>query len=630
MATYDERNKRHNGTEHTRADSALGGATRHERRLSWLRETTGSGTSGGTSTAGGEAWDGASGGGEDRGRGSGGSLDGGGAGNDDDLAVGGGEDDLGNGDLGGDGGDGEGGLSGSASWLAGNGDGSLDNDGGHWAGVGLGGLNGALVGAVGDDTGVGGDVWGADTLEELGGLVDLGVGGSEGGQALEEVLGEVGLGAEAGDVGVGLAAGWEPGLDALGKDRWAGKSAVTAWGGGGGLGRSDGGVDWLGALGGSWLSDIGGDWLGTLGGGWLWDGIGVGWDIAGLDWASWLGAGALGAEGLGGGEDDGGGGQGGLDGGKAGVDVGEGDWARGDGDIGDDGGEGDLGLSLSGGWGLDIGGPWCLGGGGGLDLSGLDGGGLSGGLGLDIGGHWWGGLWGLSGGWGSSLDSWCSSGSGLDSAGSSSGVRAVESDAVDADAAGTLSSLGWLGVDDGHVLGATALGVLDGGTGLLAARLLLADGVVGEGVVELEVAVELDGNLEVGDGELVDRAGLDLGAAGLVAVGGAGPWEEGITLAATEGGLAVPSAGEVKASVVVERSEVQVSPGEARPLVRLTLVDGGLAWAREDRSVVPSLWYVRCEKAAGEHARRTVATTPWRLAATATRVARDWDFMLAV
>ena len=91
---------------------------------------------------------------------------------------------------------------------------------------------------------------------------------------------------------------------------------------------------------------------------------------------------------------------------------------------------------------------------------------------------------------------------------------------MDADVAAGLSSLGWLGVDDGDVLGATALGVLDGGTGALALRLLLADRVVGEGVVELELAVELDGDLEVGDGELVDRAGLDLGAAALVAVGG--------------------------------------------------------------------------------------------------------------
>lgn len=93
---------------------------------------------------------------------------------------------------------------------------------------------------------------------------------------------------------------------------------------------------------------------------------------------------------------------------------------------------------------------------------------------------------------------------------------------MDADAAGRLSSLRWLGVDDGDVRGATALGVLDGGTGALARRLLLADGLVGEGVVELEVAVELDGDLEVGDGELVDGAGLDLGAAALVGVGGAG------------------------------------------------------------------------------------------------------------
>jgi hypothetical protein len=547
----DERNKRHNGTEHTSANSALRGATRHERRLGWLRETTCSCSGGGTSAAGGEAWDGASGGGEDGCWGSGGSLNSCWAGDDDDVAVGGGEDDLGNGDLGGDGGDGESSLGSGASWLARNSDGSLNDDGGHWASVGLGGGNSSLVGAVGDDTRVGRDVRSADTLEELSGLVDLGVGGTEGGQALEEVLGEVGLGAEAGEVGVGLAADWEPGLDALGEDGRAGEAGVAAGGGGGGgaLGRSDGG--WLSTLGGSWLSTLGGSWLGTLGGSWL-NALGAGWDTAGLLWASWLGAGALGAEGLGGGEDDGGGGQGGLDGGEAGSDVGEGDWARGDGDVGDDGGQGNLGLG--GGWGLDISGTWGLGGGsGGLDVSGLDsgglnGGGLRGGGGLDIGGHWDGGLnsgglgdgrsldigghWGggLDGGGrrGSGLDSWCSSGGRLDSAGSldsassSSGLRAVESNAVDSDAARGLSSLSRLGVDDSHILSATALGVLDGGTGALALGLLLADRVVGEGVVELELAVELYGDLEVGDGELVDRAGLDLGAAGLVAVGGAG------------------------------------------------------------------------------------------------------------
>ncbi|KFY42645.1 hypothetical protein V494_02314 [Pseudogymnoascus sp. VKM F-4513 (FW-928)] len=600
----DERSKGHNGTEHTGADGALGSGARNERRLGWLRQATGSGASGVASTASGEAnRDLTSGGSGDWARGSGGGIDGGGAGDDDDLAVGGGEDDLGNGNLGGDGGDGEAGLGGGAGWLAGHSDGGLDDDGGHGAGVGLGGLNASLVGAVGDDAGVGGHVWGADTLEVLGGVVDLVLGGTEGGQALKELLGEVGLGAEAANVRVGLALNWEPGLDALGKDRWARKSAVAAWGGVvGGLGRSDGGVGWLWAgLGGGW--DV--SWLGVaLGGRWdiSWLGtLGGRWGLASLLWAGRLGAGALGAEGLGGGQDDGGGGQGGLNGGEAGGDVGDGDWARGNGDIGNDGGQGNLSGGLGGGLnvsGLDgrggLGRSLNLGGvGGGLDVGGLDRrGGLSGsldlgGLGrsLNVGGlsrkssqdRWWAGL---NGGW-------SSSGGRLDGAGGRG--WAVEADAVDADAAVRLSSLGWLGVDDGHVLGATTLGVLDGGTGALAVRLLLADRVVGEGVVELELAVELDGDLEVGDRELVDRAGLDLWAAALVAVGGAGPWEESITLAATEGRLAAPSTGEVKASVVIEGSEVQVSPGESTPLVRLALVDGGLAGAVENRSVVPSL-----------------------------------------
>lgn len=66
-----------------------------------------------------------------------------------------------------------------------------------------------------------------------------------------------------------------------------------------------------------------------------------------------------------------------------------------------------------------------------------------------------------------------------------------------------------------------------------------------------------------------------------------GPWEESIALAASEGRLAAPSAGEVKASVVVKVSEVQVSPVPSTPLLRLTLVDGGLAGASVGRGVVP-------------------------------------------
>lgn len=175
----DKGNKCHDGTEHTGADGALAGAAGNERRLGWLWQSTGAGSGSGTSAAGSEAgWDLTSGGGVDWGRGGLGGLDGGWAGDDDDLAVGGGQDDLGNGDLGGDGGHGEGGLSGSASWLAWDGDSGLNNDGGDWDGVGSLGLL-SLVWAVGDDTGVGWDVWGAKTLEVLSGIVDLLLGGTE-------------------------------------------------------------------------------------------------------------------------------------------------------------------------------------------------------------------------------------------------------------------------------------------------------------------------------------------------------------------------------------------------------------------------------------------------------------------
>jgi hypothetical protein len=72
---------------------------------------------------------------------------------------------------------------------------------------------------------------------------------------------------------------------------------------------------------------------------------------------------------------------------------------------------------------------------------------------------------------------------------------------VDSDAAGGLGLAGLGRVDDGDVLGATALRVLDSGT-LAAARAAgLAGRSIGHGVVELQVAVELGSDADVGQRE---------------------------------------------------------------------------------------------------------------------------------
>ena len=60
------------------------------------------------------------------------------------------------------------------------------------------------------------------------------------------------------------------------------------------------------------------------------------------------------------------------------------------------------------------------------------------------------------------------------------------------------------GVDNGNVLGSTALRVLDSCTTALAGRGLLAGRSIRHAVVELQVTVELDGDLELVDGESGD------------------------------------------------------------------------------------------------------------------------------
>lgn len=62
---------------------------------------------------------------------------------------------------------------------------------------------------------------------------------------------------------------------------------------------------------------------------------------------------------------------------------------------------------------------------------------------------------------------------------------------MDVNTAGWLGLRGLRGVDDGYVLGAATLGVLDSGAGLVAKRAVLAGRSVRHVIVELQVAGEL-------------------------------------------------------------------------------------------------------------------------------------------
>lgn len=78
--------------------------------------------------------------------------------------------------------------------------------------------------------------------------------------------------------------------------------------------------------------------------------------------------------------------------------------------------------------------------------------------------------------------------------------RAVEAHRMNTDGTARLSSsgtrrLGW--VDNGNVLSSTTLGVGDGASTSFARRLLLASLSTRHAIMELKVAVKLNGNLEL-------------------------------------------------------------------------------------------------------------------------------------
>lgn len=93
-------------------------------------------------------------------------------------------------------------------------------------------------------------------------------------------------------------------------------------------------------------------------------------------------------------------------------------------------------------------------------------------------------------------------GSGLGRLGA--GRAALERDCVNVNAAGWLRLVGLGREDDGDVLGATALVVLDRATGLGAAGAVLAGRTIGHVVVELQVAVELGLDTNGAQRELVN------------------------------------------------------------------------------------------------------------------------------
>ena len=74
---------------------------------------------------------------------------------------------------------------------------------------------------------------------------------------------------------------------------------------------------------------------------------------------------------------------------------------------------------------------------------------------------------------------------------------------MNADAARLLGLLGLIRIDNGDILGATTLGVLVRLDALGARVAVLAVGAVGHAVVKLEVAVELDIDVNLTQGEVV-------------------------------------------------------------------------------------------------------------------------------
>jgi hypothetical protein len=149
--------------------------------------------------------------------------------------------------------------------------------------------------------------------------------------------------------------------------------------------------------------------------------------------------------------------------------------------------------------------------------------------------------------------------------------------------------LGLRRVDDSAGLGTAALVVLDHGTVARASVGLLAGRAVGHAVVELEVAVELGGNVELGHGEAFDRAAalaVERGAlrgrrvadtANVVAGAGAAV-DTRATAVARVTGEAVP----VEVIVVGETTVAEVAEVETTALVGRALILAVLGVEREE------------------------------------------------
>ena len=154
---------------------------------------------------------------------------------------------------------------------------------------------------------------------------------------------------------------------------------------------------------------------------------------------------------------------------------------------------------------------------------------------------------------------------------------AVEGDSGDVDAAGWLGLAGLRGEHDDDILGAAALVVDDGGTGLLAGVAVLASLAVGHLIVKLEVAVELGLHVDGAERELVDgTAGSE--RRGCALVRGAASAEELATGAAAEAatrtswGIAAREAFPVEVLVLVDRAHDEILEREAGLLGLGTLV----------------------------------------------------------
>jgi hypothetical protein len=218
---------------------------------------------------------------------------------------------------------------------------------------------------------------------------------------------------------------------------------------------------------------------------------------------------------------------------------------------------------------------------------------------------------------------------------------AVERDGVDADAAGLLGLLGLGRIHNGNVLGAAALGVLDGGATLGASRAVLAGRAVGHVIVELEVAVELDRDVEVDNGEPVHLGLCAAAEAGrLLLVGRARAGNDPVAEGARGKGVSLGElvlaleALEVKAAVVTKLARIQVLPVEAALLLVVALIVG-VGWARESGSIVEAklclpvsvTWFLFCGCKWREEL--TVAATSPRLAAKAKRATAFFIFSVS-